>query len=38
MGVVHLGGWNLELKTTKTRETSLVQAYGRLVKWREAIR
>lgn len=36
LGATHPGGWNLEINTTKTRETGRVQAYGHLVKTREA--
>ncbi len=32
----HPGGWNLELETTKKREAGRIQAYGRLVRHREA--
>ncbi len=36
LGATCPGGWNLEVKTVKTRDTGTVQAYGRLVKNREA--
>lgn len=32
LGIAHPGGWNLEVKTTKIRDTGQVQAYGRLTK------
>jgi hypothetical protein len=36
LGLACPGGWNLEVKTPKTRDTGQIQAYGRLVKHREA--
>jgi hypothetical protein len=38
IGATCPGGWHLEVRTSKHRDSGLVQLYGRLMKRREATR